>query len=98
MSVLLSPEVAINRDVPKEYIMQITNMAPGNTFIFTEKDLPGYGGRTKASDKHVQGKGSLPFSQVAPRPDYYDRSRPGQSRVGKNKEWQPYFRRAIPSM
>ena len=97
MSLLLSPEVAINRDVPKEYIMQVTNIAPGNTFIFTEKDLPGYGGRIKASGRHVQGNGSLPFSKVAPRPVYYDRGKLGQSKIDKNKEWQPYYRRAIPS-
>ena len=98
MSLLLSPEVAINRDVPKEYNMQITNVAPGNTFVFTEKDLPGYSNRTKASLRHVQGNGSLPFSQAAPRVGYHDRNRSGQFKVDKSKEWQPYYRRAIPSM
>ncbi|KAF2096550.1 hypothetical protein NA57DRAFT_78154 [Rhizodiscina lignyota] len=28
--------------VPKDYEMNVTNMEPQNTFLFTEKDLPGY--------------------------------------------------------
>ena len=28
--------------VPKDYEMSVTNMDPQNTFVFTEKDLPGY--------------------------------------------------------
>ncbi|KAK4697621.1 transcription initiation factor TFIIF subunit beta, partial [Lecanoromycetidae sp. Uapishka_2] len=42
MSLLLTPNLPQNQPVPKEYNMQITNPNTINTFIFTEKDLPGY--------------------------------------------------------
>lgn len=42
MSILLSPDVAQNRDLPKEYNMHIVEQDPMNTFVFSEKDLPGY--------------------------------------------------------
>ncbi len=42
MSVLLSPDVAQNRDIPKEYNMHMVEQDPMNTFVFSEKDLPGY--------------------------------------------------------
>lgn len=42
MSILLSPDVAQNRDLPREYNMHIIEQDPMNTFIFSEKDLPGY--------------------------------------------------------
>lgn len=42
MSILLSPDVAQNRDLPREYNMHIVEQDPMNTFVFSEKDLPGY--------------------------------------------------------
>lgn len=47
MSLMLLPHIAPNldaknREVPKEYNLRITDPQPVNTFIFTEKDLPGY--------------------------------------------------------
>ena len=42
MSILLSPDVAHNRDLPREYNMHIIDQDPMNTFVFSEKDLPGY--------------------------------------------------------
>ncbi len=42
MSLILSPDLAQNREVPKEYNMEVTNPGVINTFVFTEKDLPGY--------------------------------------------------------
>lgn len=42
MSILLSPDVAQNRDLPREYNMNIIEQDPMNTFVFSEKDLPGY--------------------------------------------------------
>lgn len=38
----MSPNLPQNLSVPKEYNMQVTNPNTINTFIFTEKDLPGY--------------------------------------------------------
>ena len=42
MSLILSHDVLQNREIPKEYNMHITDPDTVNTFIFTEKDLPGY--------------------------------------------------------
>ena len=42
MSLMLSHDLAPNREIPKEYNMQITDPDTVNTFIFSEKDLPGY--------------------------------------------------------
>lgn len=42
MSLLLDPNLAKNRSVPKEYNMHITNHDSVNTFVFSEKDLPGF--------------------------------------------------------
>ncbi|KAM0794674.1 transcription initiation factor IIF, beta subunit-domain-containing protein [Usnea florida] len=42
MSILLSPDVAQNRNLPREYNMHIIEQDPMNTFVFSEKDLPGY--------------------------------------------------------
>ena len=42
MSLLLSPDAAAKGDFPKEYNMHVMNQESSNTFVFTEKDLPGY--------------------------------------------------------
>ena len=47
MSLMLLPHIAPNldakkREVPKEYNLRITDPSTINTFVFTEKDLPGY--------------------------------------------------------
>ena len=94
MSLMLSPNVATNRMVPKEYNLQVTNKNSLNTFIFTEKDLPGFTNRRKAFNRQVQDESALPFSQAQPRVQFQDRTR--GSRVDKFKRGQNY-RKAIPS-
>ena len=42
MSLMLDASVPKNRGVPKEYNMHLTNQDSFNTFIFSEKDMPGY--------------------------------------------------------
>ncbi len=91
MSLLLSPEVAQNRTVPKEYNMHVTNRDSSNTFIFTEKDLPGYASKGKVDSRKVQSNGGYSSTQITPR-NFRDRSK-----IDKNKRWQPSFRKAIPS-
>lgn len=97
MSLLLTPELSINHELPKEYNMQVTNWSPGNTFIFTEKDLPGFNSKAKTSSRHVQDNVSLPFSQVEPRMGFQDRGKSNFPKSDKNKKWQPYYKRAVPS-
>ncbi|KAL6720686.1 hypothetical protein ACLMJK_002611 [Lecanora helva] len=42
MSLLLSPEATGMHHLPKEYNMVVTDQHAMNTFVFSEKDLPGY--------------------------------------------------------
>ncbi|KAL9638716.1 MAG: hypothetical protein Q9164_001389, partial [Protoblastenia rupestris] len=49
MSMMLDASVPKNRSVPKEYNLHITNQDSFNTFVFSEKDMPGY--RKFASDR-----------------------------------------------
>ena len=50
ISMLLTTEAARAKNVPKEYNMHITNTDSTNTFIFSEKDLPGF--KTFAQNQH----------------------------------------------
>ena len=42
MSLMLSPDTASMHRLPKEYNMVVTDQSAVNTFVFSEKDLPGY--------------------------------------------------------
>ena len=97
MSLLLSSNTNINHTVPKEYDLQISNNASSNTFVFTEKDLPGYSSKIKFAGRQQQDKSALPFSQAAPRLQLQDRSRGTSLKVDKTKRLQSNFRRVIPS-
>lgn len=91
MTLLLSPSVKYNKDVPREYNMNITNPTSTNMYIFSEKDLPGYKDKVKGRQKRVNGTGGAEL-KVPPN------EAGGKSNSRANKRWQPYFRKAIPSM
>ena len=38
---MLHPHMVQNKDLPKEYNMHISHRDASNTFIFSEKDMPG---------------------------------------------------------
>lgn len=71
--------------------MNITNQDTANTFVFSEKDLPGFSSKLKG-----QQSGGLPPSRV-PRSMYQDRAKKVPQEADKPRRWQPYFRTAIPS-
>lgn len=71
--------------------MHITNQQSSNTFIFTEKDLPGYASKGKGDARKGQNNGTYSSTQITGR-TFRDRSK-----IDKNKRWQPSFRKAIPS-
>lgn len=77
--------------------MQVTNRNPANTFIFTEKDLPGYAANGKHGAMQGHNNGAPPYTHGPPRPMFQDRVRQSLQKYEKNKRWQPYFRKAIPS-
>jgi transcription initiation factor TFIIF subunit beta len=91
---MLASNAKIHERVPKEYCLHTTNASATNTFLFTEKDLPGYVNKTKFFSKD-QDKSALPFSQAPPRAQLLDRSKAGK--VDKPKRYEGNFRRAIPS-
>lgn len=88
MSLLLSNDAVQNKNTPKEYNMHITNQQSTNTFIFTEKDLPGYASKGKGDARKGQSNGAYSSTQITPRTF---------RKIDKNKRWQPSFRKAIPS-
>lgn len=88
MSLLLNKDAVQNKNTPTEYNMHITNQQSSNTFIFTEKDLPGYASKGKGDSRKGQSNGAY---SSTPR-TFRDRSK-----IDKNKRWQPSFRKAIPS-
>ena len=59
MKLLLDPNIPKHKSVPKEYDLAVTNMQATNTFVFAEKDLPGYRpqafGRAKADLLNYSG-------------------------------------------
>lgn len=96
MSLLLSSDAAQNRTVPKEYNMHVANRDSSNTFIFTEKDLPGYS-KMKGTARKGVGNGGFPNDRTSNRTAFRDRSRQSLQPGDKSKRWQPNFRKAIPS-
>ena len=56
MSMMLKADYGQSKKLTKEYNMQITNPRTANTFIFSEKDLPGYGNRRNKDS----GRGGAP--------------------------------------
>lgn len=64
-----------NKSVPKEYNMHLTNKVSHNTFIFSEKDLPGYSKRFQADGapmhwlnrkKIEKKKANIPLRKAVP--------------------------------
>ncbi|MCJ1464069.1 hypothetical protein MMC07_002681 [Pseudocyphellaria aurata] len=96
MSLLLSSDAAQNRNVPKEYNMHVANRDSSNTFIFTEKDLPGYASRMKGTARKGVGNGGFPNDRISNRTAFRDRPRQSLQAGDKSKRWQPNFRKAIP--
>ncbi|KAL8772331.1 MAG: hypothetical protein Q9209_002543 [Squamulea sp. 1 TL-2023] len=90
MSLLLSPHVATQKDIPREYNMHLANRRSTNTFIFSEKDLHGYAAR---SQTHMPKQPAYP-SRTS---NSSFQHRPGQNPPQRDagKRWQPY-KRTIP--
>jgi transcription initiation factor TFIIF subunit beta len=79
--------------------MQITNFQAGNTYIFTEKDLPGYTSKSKTKPKVGLEDLNSKFPPIPTRLLQVERDRRGgPPKWEKGKRWQPYFRKAIPSI
>ncbi|KAI4256795.1 MAG: hypothetical protein L6R42_006012 [Xanthoria sp. 1 TBL-2021] len=93
MSLFLSPQIATQKNIPKEYNMNLANRKSSNTFIFSEKDLHGYAARSKTSMPNKPAGGSYPSR--APNSAFQHRQGQNPPQREPGKRWQPY-RRTIP--
>lgn len=84
MRLILNQERKNVQHLPREYSIQATNSQPENTFVFTEKDLPGY--KPNAYGRSRADHGAMTAVQDP---------RSGSYRVQKQKG---RIRKAIPSM
>ncbi|KAI9713310.1 MAG: hypothetical protein M1812_006669 [Candelaria pacifica] len=97
LSLLLSSDVAQNKTVPKEYNIPITNDNPVNTYVFTEKDLPGYESKLTDAPKPGVEAGALKFPPIPARLKYQNRQKSGiPNGTDKSKRWEPYYPKAVP--
>jgi len=77
--------------------MITTNKSPTNSFVFTEKDLPGYASKLRGGFRGGR-EGGTSYPQMPPRPQFQNRgNQAGQVKFDKGKRWQPYYRKAVPS-
>ncbi|KAL8733976.1 MAG: hypothetical protein Q9166_001737 [cf. Caloplaca sp. 2 TL-2023] len=94
MSLILAPNVSTQKNIPREYNMNLANRKSMNTFIFSEKDLHGYAARHNMGIHNQAGGGAYPSR--APNSSF--QHRPGQNlglRDG-TRRWQPYKNKTIP--
>ncbi|KKZ63900.1 transcription initiation factor TFIIF subunit beta [[Emmonsia] crescens] len=82
------------KGVPKDYNLRRQNINPDksafavqNTFIFTEKDLPGYRDRTHILFNEAQPHG---------RSYLYEQTKRDSRKRTTRKKWEPYTRKTIP--
>ncbi|KAF7118607.1 hypothetical protein CNMCM5793_008145 [Aspergillus hiratsukae] len=80
-----------NRDIPKDYILQrqtintgnVTSHATQNTYLFTEKDIPGHENRM------------VVFGEA--RSALYEAMKRDARKKERRKKWEPYVRRTVPT-
>jgi len=84
MKLFLDPQSKYSQKVPKEYELRITQQAVANTFVFSEKDFAGFKGKAKNG---VKGENV----------DKKDAVGGTQNKFDKNRRFQPYYKKAIPS-
>jgi transcription initiation factor TFIIF subunit beta len=79
-----------NREIPKDYILKrqtinsdnLTHMTQ-NTFLFTEKDIPG----------HENRMGTFGETRSA----LYESMKREARKKERKKKWEPYVRKTVPS-
>lgn len=90
---LLNADIAQHQLVEKEYRLEINSNDVSNTFVFTEQDLPGFKSRSRPKDFDLATANMPARFQRQKQQD----SQPKQP-YDPNKRFQPYFRKAVPSM
>lgn len=85
----MAPNDETKTGLPREYNVDVTNDDSNNTFIFTEKDLPGFKAKGRGAGRTgppggIQKGAAASLGAGAPRWE-------------KGRARQPYYKRAIPS-
>ncbi|TVY29792.1 Transcription initiation factor IIF subunit beta [Lachnellula hyalina] len=90
LTMLLSSNIAEHQPIPKEYQLDINNESVKNTFVFTEKDLPGF--KSKSNQKFDPSSANMPSRLMRNKNEKPAANKP----FDPNRRFQPYFRKAIP--
>ncbi|TVY85447.1 Transcription initiation factor IIF subunit beta [Lachnellula suecica] len=92
LSMLLSSGIGEHQAIPKEYELDVTSNAVKNTFVFTERDLPGF--KSKSNQKFDPASANMPSRLMRNKNEKPISNKP----YDPNKRFQPYFRKAIPNV
>lgn len=90
LSMLLNPDLAVHQTLPREYKLDVQQEAVSNTFMFTEKDLPGF--KSKSRMAFNTATANMPSRLTRPK-----REKAEATPFDPNKRYQPYYKKAIPS-
>ncbi|CAZ85590.1 unnamed protein product [Tuber melanosporum] len=84
-------------EIPTEYDLRITNMEVNNTFVFTEKDMPGFSSKLNTGGVK-EGEPAIPARLLYQHRDRESNSGGGGGGKGNwgKQRYQPYVRKAIP--
>ncbi|CAJ2513832.1 Uu.00g019510.m01.CDS01 [Anthostomella pinea] len=92
ISLLLDHTQAKHQAIPKEYNLDVKDMALPNTYMFTEQDLPGFKSKPQGANNNIP-----PHLRRAHEQKYQEKSEDKIQQDGVHKKkWQPRYRKAIP--
>lgn len=98
LAMLLKHDRPEHQDIPKEYNLDVKDMSLINTFMFTEQDLPGYKNKSQGANNNIPPHLRRRHEQRdKPQQDNNGGSNTN-NHGGVKKRYQPYYRKAIPSM
>lgn len=99
IAVLLDHRRPEHQNIPKEYNLDVKDMQLINTFLFTEKDLPGYKNKSQGANNNIPPhlRRRHEQSREKPQQDGKDGKDNNTTNAGVKKRYQPYYRKAIPS-
>ncbi|KAI9746846.1 MAG: hypothetical protein M1815_004961 [Lichina confinis] len=93
MTLLLNNATKPNKNIPKEYRMNVTNSKSSNVYIFSEKDPPKSNKLKTAQRPGNEAEAGLGSSKLTPHNRQGGTKKPKWNRF---KRWQPFYRRSIP--
>ncbi|KAI0478830.1 transcription initiation factor IIF, beta subunit-domain-containing protein [Xylariaceae sp. FL0804] len=90
IALLLDHNQPRHQSIPKEYTLDVKDMALSNTFLFTEQDLPGFKNKSQGANS------SLPPHLRRRQERQHEKPQEKTQPDGVIKKKQPYYRKAIP--